>query len=126
MKTICSLIVTLFVVAVLVANAAAHRPTLSVSCEPTDCSGNVTLDFSNLDPSATYDFVGVTTGDSTGTTIIPDGSGSASWTEAFLIPGTWEFTLTKITNRGPAHHPVIDDFYCLSSSGPSLGMCPQP
>jgi hypothetical protein len=114
MKTICSLLVTLFAV-VLIASAAPQNnlaSTLSISCPTGDCAGTIQFDFANLDPTATYAFAGVntTTGDTCGGTVKANPDGTLSFTESFLSAGTWEFTLTELHKNGrPVHNGVIFD-----------------
>lgn len=115
MKTICSLLVTLFVTVVLVASAAPQNnlaSMLSITCPTGDCAGTIQFDFANLDPTATYAFAGVnaTAGDSCGGTVKANLDGTLSFTEAFLSAGTWEFTLTELHKNGrPVHNGVIVD-----------------
>jgi len=116
MKTICSLLVTLFITIVLVASAAPQNSsaaTLSIICPTGDCAGTIQFDFVNLDPTATYAFAGVnTTAADTccGGTVNANPDGTLSFTESFLSAGTWEFTLTELHKNGkPVHNGVIFD-----------------
>jgi hypothetical protein len=115
MKTICSLLVTLLVTVVLVASAAnnqAGTETVSITCTPSDCTGPVQIQYSNLSLRAYYTLTGANdAGDSCcGGTFQANSDGTLTFNEAFLSTGNWDFNLTEVHKNGnPVHNGLVLD-----------------
>src|SRR6266851_3489052 len=112
MKTICSLLVTLFITVVLVASATPpSTPTINVTCQVNQTSCDL-VDYSatNLDPSTAYEIEGVNSttgeqhtwsGDPAGGFMANNGTSyDSGQTNESLDLGDWTFELHAIGNNG--------------------------